>query len=116
MKQEMISFIEKHKEDFKDLNKFLYDNPEKSYNEYNSYNYICNLLNKHNFKVEENFLDLKTSFRASKGYGSPNICFLCEYDAYIFGFLLSDITGLFSDGQTDEHLSQSTQSKVSTDG
>ncbi len=81
MKQEMISFIEKHKEDFKDLNKFLYDNPEKSYNEYNSYNYICNLLNKYNFKVEENFLDLKTSFRASKGNGSPNICFLCEYDA-----------------------------------
>ena len=81
MKQEMISFIEKHKEDFKDLNKFLYDNPEKSYNEYNSYNYICNLLNKYNFKVEENFLDLKTSFRASKGNGGPNICFLCEYDA-----------------------------------
>lgn len=81
MKQEMISFIEKNKEDLKNLNEFLYNNPENSYNEFNSCNYICNLLNKHNFKVEENFLDLKTSFRATKGNGSPKICFLCEYDS-----------------------------------
>lgn len=81
MKQEMISYIERHKEDLKDLNKFLYDNPENSYNEFNSYNYICDLLKKHDFKVEENFLDLKTSFYASKGNSSPRICFLCEYDA-----------------------------------
>lgn len=81
MKQEMISYIEKYAEDLKDLNKFLYDNPEKSYNEFNSYNYICNFLRKYNFKVDENFLELKTSFYASKGNGSPRICFLCEYDA-----------------------------------
>lgn len=81
MKQEMISYIEKYAEALKDLNKFLYDNPEKSYNEFNSYNYICNFLRKHNFKVDENFLELKTSFYASKGNGSPRICFLCEYDA-----------------------------------
>ena len=81
MKQEMLSYIEKNKEDFKDLNKFLYNNPEKSYNEFNSYNYICNFLKKYNFEVEENFLDLKTSFRASKGSGCPKVCFLCEYDA-----------------------------------
>ena len=56
MKQEMISFIEKNKEDLKALNKFLYDNPEKSYNEFTSYDYICKLLKKYNFKVEENFL------------------------------------------------------------
>ncbi|MDV4152267.1 M20 family peptidase [Clostridium sp. AL.422] len=81
MKQEMISYIEKNKDALKELNKFLYDNPEKSYNEFNSYNYICNMLKNYNFEVEENFLELKTSFRASKGNGSPRICFLCEYDA-----------------------------------
>lgn len=81
MKQEMISYIERHREDLQDLNKFLYDNPENSYNEFNSYNYICDLLKKHDFKVEENFLDLKTSFYASKGNSNPRICFLCEYDA-----------------------------------
>lgn len=81
MKQEMISFIEKNKEDLKGLNKFLYDNPEKSYNEFNSYDYICKLLKKYDFNVEENFLELKTSFKATKGTGNPSICFLCEYDA-----------------------------------
>lgn len=81
MKQEMISYIEKHKDDLLSLNKFLYDNPEKSYDEFNSYNYICDLLEKHNFKVKKNFLDLKTSFYAYKGNSHPKICFLCEYDA-----------------------------------
>lgn len=81
MKQEMINFIEKHKDDLFDLNKFLYDNPEKSYDEFNSYNYICDLLEKHNFEVNKNFLDLKTSFYAYKGNNHPKICFLCEYDS-----------------------------------
>lgn len=81
MKQEMISYIEKHKDDLLNLNKFLYDNPEKSYDEFNSYNYICDLLEKHNFKVNKNFLDLKTSFYACNGNSHPKICFLCEYDA-----------------------------------
>ena len=81
MKQEMISYIEKSKDELKKLNQFLYDNPEKSYNEFKSYDYICDLLNEHDFKIEKNFLDLKTSFRASKGNGSPKICFLCEYDS-----------------------------------
>lgn len=81
MKQKMISYIENNKDDLKELNQFLYYNPEKSYNEFNSCDYICNLLNKHDFQVEKNFLDLKTSFRAHKGTGSPKICFLCEYDS-----------------------------------
>jgi amidohydrolase len=81
MKQEMISYIEKHKDDLLNLNKFLYDNPEKSYDEFNSYNYICDLLEKHNFEVNKNFLDLKTSFYACNGNSHPKICFLCEYDA-----------------------------------
>lgn len=81
MKQEMISYIEKHKDDLLNLNKFLYDNPEKSYDEFNSSNYICDLLEKHNFEVNKNFLDLKTSFYACNGNSHPKICFLCEYDA-----------------------------------
>ncbi|WP_291651631.1 M20 family peptidase [Clostridium sp.] len=81
MKQEMICYLEKNKDDIKKLNDYLYNNPEESYNEYNSYNYICNFLNDHDFTVKKDFLDLKTSFYASKGSGHPKICFLCEYDA-----------------------------------
>ena len=81
MKQEMITYIEKCKDDLKNLNKFLYENPEKSYEETNSCNYICNLLEKYDFEVKKDFIDLKNSFYASKGTGNPKICFLCEYDA-----------------------------------
>ncbi|GAA0110398.1 M20 family peptidase [Clostridium tertium] len=81
MKQEMICYLEKNKDDIKKLNDYLYNNPEESYNEYNSYNYICNFLIDHEFTVKKEFLDLKTSFYASKGNGYPKICFLCEYDA-----------------------------------
>lgn len=81
MKQEMINYIERYSEELKELNKYLYNNPEKSYNEFNSYKYICNLLKKHNFNIKNKFLDLETSFYASKGNGSPKVCFLCEYDA-----------------------------------
>lgn len=81
MKQEMICYLEKNKDDIKKLNDYLYNNPEESYNEYNSYNYICNFLIDHEFTVKKEFLDLKTSFYAFRGNGYPKICFLCEYDA-----------------------------------
>lgn len=83
MKNFMISALEKYKEDIKALNEFLFNNPEVSYKEVNSCNYICEFLSRHNFKVERNFLDLNTSFFASKGNGHPKICFLCEYDALL---------------------------------
>ncbi|ASW42109.1 M20 family peptidase [Clostridium isatidis] len=83
MKNCMISALEKSKTDIKSLNEFLFNNPEASYKEVNSSNYICEFLSKHNFKIEKNFLDLNTSFFASKGNGHPKICFLCEYDAVL---------------------------------
>ncbi len=81
MKQEMISNLEKHKDDIKNLNSYLHNNPEESYKEYNGYNYICDFLINNNFEVKKKFLDLETSFYASKGKGCPKICFICEYDA-----------------------------------
>ena len=81
MKQEMISYLSTRDKEIIDLCNFLYNNPEDSYNESNSSQYISDLLEKHDFSVERNFLDLKTAFYASKGNGHPKICFLCEYDA-----------------------------------
>lgn len=81
MKQEMISYLSTCKDDLYNLCKYLYDNPENSYNEFKSCEYITSLLKKYDFKVEENFIDIKTSFRATKGIGHPKICLLCEYDA-----------------------------------
>ncbi len=81
MKQEMISYLYTCTDDLYELTTYLYNNPESSYNEFNSYRYICDFLKKYNFIVEENFLNLKTAFRATVGAGYPRICFLCEYDA-----------------------------------
>lgn len=81
MKQEMISYLSTCSDDIYKLCKYLYDNPENSYSEAKSSKYIIDFLSKYDFDVESNFLDLATSFRATKGSGYPKICLLCEYDA-----------------------------------
>ncbi|MCX0402282.1 zinc-binding metallopeptidase family protein [Clostridium perfringens] len=81
MRQEVISYLSTEKEALFNLCKFLHDNPEDSYKEYDACKYICNFLRDRDFDVRENFLDLDTAFYAKKGNGYPKICFLCEYDA-----------------------------------
>ncbi|HBI6976401.1 MAG: M20 family peptidase [Clostridium perfringens] len=81
MKQEVISYLSTEKEALFNLCKFLHDNPEDSYKEYDACKYICNFLRDRDFDVREKFLDLDTAFYAKKGNGYPKICFLCEYDA-----------------------------------
>lgn len=81
MKQEIISFLSTCYDTLYDLNKFIYNNPEESYKEFKSYKYITQLLKSYDFDVKSHFLDLDTSFYASKGNGYPKICFLCEYDS-----------------------------------
>ena len=81
MKQEMISFLNKNFDDIKNICTYLYKNPEESYKENKSSSYICEILNKYNFTVTKNYLDIENSFYAQKGSGHPKICYLCEYDA-----------------------------------
>lgn len=81
MKQELISFIYKIEDELDDLCKFLYNNPEESYKEEKAYKYITNLLDKYNFNITKNYLDIPNSFYAVKGFGYPKVCYLCEYDA-----------------------------------
>lgn len=81
MKHEIISFLSTCQDDIRNLATYLYENPETSYNEYNSSKYICDMLKKYNFNITEKFLEIDNSFFAEKGSGYPKICFLCEYDA-----------------------------------
>lgn len=81
MNTHITSYLETYKNDLKSLNRFLYDNPEESYKEYKSCDYITSFLEKHGFEIKKNFLDIETSFFASKGSGHPKVCFLCHYDA-----------------------------------
>lgn len=81
MRQELASHLSTYRDEFCELNNFLYYNPEDSYKEFKSCEYISDLLKKHDFTVKNKFLQLETSFYATKGSGYPKICFLCEYDA-----------------------------------
>ncbi|MDR3594303.1 M20 family peptidase [Clostridium sp.] len=81
MRQKVVSFLSTCNDDIKNLCTYLYENPEKSYNEIKSSNYICDLLHKYNFEIEKNFLNIKNAFIAKKGEGHPKICYLCEYDS-----------------------------------
>lgn len=81
MKQEMISFLYTIDDEIKELCNYLYNNPEESYKEIKSSKYICNLLEKHEFTITKDYLDIPNSFYAIKGKGYPKICYLCEYDA-----------------------------------
>lgn len=81
MRKNIISFLSSCSDDIKNLCTYLYDNPEVSYHEFKASKYICNVLNKYNFEVKTNFLDIENAFIATKGTGHPKICYLCEYDA-----------------------------------
>jgi metal-dependent amidase/aminoacylase/carboxypeptidase family protein len=79
MKQEIISYISSIKEDIYNLSNYLYTNPETSYNEYNGCSYIINMLKSHDFKIQENYCNIPTSFIAQYGNGHPKICYICKY-------------------------------------
>jgi amidohydrolase len=81
MKQEMISYLSTIKDDIYGIAKFLYENPESSFQEYKSCSYLVNLLKKYKFNVKENYLGISTAFYAEFGSGFPRICLICEYDA-----------------------------------
>ena len=81
MRQEILSYLSTEQDNLFNLCKFLYDNPEESYKEFKSCQYICDFLNDRGFNITKNLCDIETAFIATKGSGYPNICFLCDYDA-----------------------------------
>lgn len=83
MKQEILSYLYTIKDELYNITKYLYDNPEESYNEKKASSLLSGLLKKNDFKVSENFLDIPTAFYSEYGTGFPKICFLCEYDALL---------------------------------
>lgn len=81
MKQEIITYLSTIKEELVSLATFLYDNPEESFHEKKACKYITKLLQKNNFEITENYLNIPNSFLAKFGNGHPKICYICEYDA-----------------------------------
>jgi metal-dependent amidase/aminoacylase/carboxypeptidase family protein len=81
MRENISSFISSCSDEINKLCTYLFDNPEISYDEFNASKYICSLLQKYDFNIKTNPLDIENGFIALKGNGHPKICYLCEYDA-----------------------------------
>lgn len=65
------------------ISEFMYHNPELGNKEFKSVEQLISLLEENNFKVEKEFLGLKTAFRAVYDSNKPGLTvgYLCEYDA-----------------------------------
>ncbi|CAK7072776.1 M20 family metallopeptidase [Tissierella sp.] len=70
-------------DDLKKLNEYIYNNPELGYGEFKSSKAHINLLREYGFQIEEEYLEIKTAFKASyeSNKEGPTICYLSEYDA-----------------------------------
>lgn len=70
------------KKEFEEVCDYIFKNPELGEEELLSSTYLIKKLSEHNFRVESNYCNQKTAFRAEYGKdGGVNICFLAEYDA-----------------------------------
>ena len=82
-KKEILSeLFDKYRNELKDLNEYLYNNPELGLQEYKACTAHTNILKKYGFELEKGFANLETAYKASykKGNG-PRIAILAEYDA-----------------------------------
>lgn len=70
-------------DDLKELNQYIYNNPELGYEEFKSSKAHIDVLKKYGFHVEERYLGIKTAFKAyyESEIQGPTICYLAEYDA-----------------------------------
>ncbi len=83
MDKRIIDQIKDIKTELKELSEYVYENPEIGLEEYKSSKAHIEILKKHGFRLEENFLGFETAFKASyKGEKpGPTIAYLVEYDA-----------------------------------
>lgn len=75
--------LNKYKKDLKEMNEYMYNNPELGNEEYKSAKLYCDYLNKNGFNVTENYLNIPTAFEGKYGgiKPGPKIALLAEYDA-----------------------------------
>ncbi len=83
----MINEVNGYAKDVKNelikLSEYIFENPELGHEEFKACKAHVELLKKHGFEVEEEYLGIKTAFKAvfDSGQDGASICFLAEYDA-----------------------------------
>ena len=77
----ILQAIEAKRSVLNDTADFLWDHPETAFTEFESAKYICEVLRKEGFTVEENVAGIATAFSGTFGSGKPVIGILGEFDA-----------------------------------
>lgn len=83
VKEKLSQLFENYKNEFVELNEYLYNNPELGLQEFKACAAHTAILEKYGFNVTKNFAGLKTAFQASfkNSTEGPRIAILAEYDA-----------------------------------
>lgn len=81
MKEYIKRYLDKNKDYFAEVSKYIFDHPETRFEEYESAAYLAAECEKQGFQVERNVAGMATAFTAAYGSGKPVIGFLGEFDA-----------------------------------
>ncbi|MCQ2969197.1 MAG: M20 family metallopeptidase [Clostridium sp.] len=83
MKDKLFEIGQQIKNELWQISDYIYENPELGNEEYKAVEKVTSFLEEHNFKIEREFLGLKTAFRATYESSKPGLTvgYLCEYDA-----------------------------------
>lgn len=83
MKDLVNKYIGEIEEELIVLNKYIYENPELGYEEEKACKGHVDILKKHGFQVEENYLGFETGFKAvyDSAIDGPVVAYMSEYDA-----------------------------------
>lgn len=79
--EQLISVIDEKRELMEQTADFLWEHPETAFTEFQSAAYLCDVLRKEGFTVEENLAGISTAFSGRFGSGKPVIGILGEFDA-----------------------------------
>ncbi|MDI6707366.1 MAG: M20 family metallopeptidase [Bacillota bacterium] len=83
MIDKVLDIAQELKQELVEVSEFILENPELGYEEFMACKAHVDLLKKHGFEVEEEYMGIKTAFKAvyDSGKPGPAIAYLSEYDA-----------------------------------
>jgi len=80
-KQTACQVLAQHESALQEMSRWLYQNPETAYREFESSRRLAELLGANGFEVTYPAYDLETAFEATAGSSGPRVVICCEYDA-----------------------------------
>lgn len=83
LKEKLSTLFDKYLGEFKEVNEYIYNNPELGNQEFKACEALTNLLKNHGFETSTNYVGIPTAFigKYKNGNGGAKVAILAEYDA-----------------------------------